>query len=431
MEKMETNRSAVSADSLASHRRLMWLAALAVMLCAAALRLAALSRPELWADEKTTYLDIQQGAAEFIQHKWAPSRKDQPDPPLPGLVSLFFLRDRANYFRDQPQPVVRFLFRLPMALAGIASVWLLITLGTRLAGARVGLPAGALLAFHIYPLYYSREGRPYIWIVFFTLSAALAFYRLAGHARHFAWSILFGLGLAGGWYSHYMAGWLGPVVLAWLAGFGYWISRENYAYRRRFLLRSAGGLLLGITIYLPWVPAFLRVFGYGTHGLYLIQKEGLARMLGPNPLFFLKLIGKWTVGQEPLWLAVPVIPLLLWSVYRLAQAKNYPVLYFLLTWLLLPWLAIIWLPGSSMLHHRYLIFGLPAFYLLLAIGLNEMFLRLRAGGKKWLRVAAPWLLAALLLALLVPGFRHYPALFSDAPRCHGAQTAGLCRSFID
>jgi len=431
METMETKNATARPDRSRRTSRFRLLAVFAILTGAAVLRLTALGQPELWADEKTTYLSIHQGAANYLRAKWAPSRIEQPDPPLPGLLSLFFLRERTDYFREQPQPVVRALFRLPAVLAGLASVWLLIALGTRLAGARTGLFGGVLFAFQIYPLYYSKEGRPYIWMVFFALLTAYAFYRLATHARGAWWAVLFGAALAGGCYSHYMAAWLGPVILTWIIGFGYWISREQYAYQRQFLWRSCGGLLLAAVLFLPWIPAFFRVFDYGTHGLYLIHREGLARILGPNPIFFLRLLGKWTIGQEPFWLALPVLPLPLWGAWRMARSGMKPALFFLLVWLVVPWAIIIWLPGSSMLHHRYLIFGLPAFHLLLAAGLDQGYLALRSAGRKWLRLAAPWLVLALLALLLAPGLRYCGTLNSPAPKCHGAQTAGLCRSFID
>jgi 4-amino-4-deoxy-L-arabinose transferase-like glycosyltransferase len=156
-----------------------------------------------------------------------------------------------------------------------------------------------LFAFQIYPLYYSKEGRPYIWMVFFALLTAYAFYRLATHARGAWWAVLFGAALAGGCYSHYMAAWLGPVILTWIIGFGYWISREQYAYQRQFLWRSCGGLLLAAVLFLPWIPAFFRVFDYGTHGLYLIHREGLARILGPNRSFSCACSANGRSGRNP------------------------------------------------------------------------------------------------------------------------------------
>ena len=63
--------------------------------------------------------------------------------------------------------------RMPSALLGAASVWLLFLVGRRLHGVRVGLTAAALLALHGFGIYWSQLARMYMPTAFLMLLSTL------------------------------------------------------------------------------------------------------------------------------------------------------------------------------------------------------------------------------------------------------------------
>lgn len=85
-----------------------------------------------------------------------------------------------------------FLLRLPSALAGAATVWLVFLLGRELYGDRLGLYAATLTALNTHHLYLSRYIRPYGLMIFLFSLSLLLLLRAAKSGRRglLAWLLL-------------------------------------------------------------------------------------------------------------------------------------------------------------------------------------------------------------------------------------------------
>lgn len=100
-------------------------------------------------------------------------------PPLVFFVQHLFMR----MFGESA-----FVFRLPSALLGIASVFLLFLIGKMLFNERIGLLAAAILAVNTHHLFISRLGLQEAYVVFFFLLAAYLFLRTRERDIFFVWT---------------------------------------------------------------------------------------------------------------------------------------------------------------------------------------------------------------------------------------------------
>ncbi|MDB5320056.1 MAG: glycosyl transferase family 39 [Phycisphaerales bacterium] len=141
------------------------LSAIAVLVIAAALRLAGLGAASLWYDEALT-LDIAAGPLADLA---ADVRAREQVPPLYHVLMHGWI-DR---FGDS-----EFAARLPSALFGVAAVAAIIALGCALFGRREGTAAGALMALSGFQVYYAQEARPYALLALASLLSCLAFVRM-------------------------------------------------------------------------------------------------------------------------------------------------------------------------------------------------------------------------------------------------------------
>lgn len=141
-----------------------------------------------------------------------------------------------------------FLLRLPMALAGVASVGILMLLLRRFAGTRAALFAGALAAVSPILVYYSQEMKMYSILALFLL---LLFHETVlclddsqrGWKRLALWALL-------SIYTFYLA----AIVWFCLLVIAAWKTRRN--------LREAASVWKGYGVaallFLPWLPFFIK-----------------------------------------------------------------------------------------------------------------------------------------------------------------------------
>ena len=167
---------------------------------AAALRLPALNRAELWVDEAATWwfgkVATEGGLFETLAL--------EPTPPLFYLLTGLL----ARLFGDS-----ELVLRLPSVVFGVLSLWPLYLLVRELFDRRVALYASAILAIHPLHVFYSREARVYPLL---TLLVPLALYlaiRAArdGSRRH---SVALFVTLVVLCYSHMYSLFLVPLTVA-------------------------------------------------------------------------------------------------------------------------------------------------------------------------------------------------------------------------
>ncbi|MFN2136362.1 MAG: glycosyltransferase family 39 protein [Candidatus Promineifilaceae bacterium] len=196
-------------DLLDAERRispfLLLIAATAVTLLAAAVRLHFLGHDSLWYDEILTRHTA-------IQGYFDATTMDARD----HLPLLYLLVGTA--LRLLPEQEL--FLRLPSAVAGILAVPLLVAFGQTARLPRAGLWAALLLALLPFHIRTSQEARHYALLLFFSLLSLYWLYRAMVGNEWRAW-LFFGLATALNLLTHYSA-WLllaaeGVLILGWMA----------------------------------------------------------------------------------------------------------------------------------------------------------------------------------------------------------------------
>ncbi|MCG8459992.1 MAG: glycosyltransferase family 39 protein, partial [Holophagales bacterium] len=286
--------------------------------------------------------------------------------------------------------------RLAPALAGVAAVAVLFFVGSSPpAGPRVALAASALLAASPLHVYYSREGRPYAAVML----AATLLLLLAARER---------------WRGSAVAGYmlclgtacLGAVAAPLLIATGMLAAASWLLWRRHGHLVPASGLgLLTLALLFPRVQGLSQVTGTAVpaarHGGDLeitraLSVQGLDRLLASLTVSGLD-------SGSATWLSVLLSTLAVWGAVCLVARRPRAALWGigLAVLPILGWLALLQLYGHWY-NVRYTSSGLPAFLLLVAVGLVDTVERLSALPERFGRRTPGWMPFLLLGLCLVP-----------------------------
>jgi 4-amino-4-deoxy-L-arabinose transferase-like glycosyltransferase len=246
--------------AIAEQRRLPpWWPLAALVLLAAALRLATLTEQSFWYDESFTPVHVLHAGLGATLKALVHSENTPPLWYVLAWVDVRLLGDGA------------LALRLPSALAGIATVPVVWGIGNALSGRRAALIGAAIVAVNPLFVWYSQEARAYGLFVFFAALAMLCFVRLLREpsVTRAAWFALSG---ALALLTHYFAVFLLiPMVLLLL--------RERAA--RRAALPAAGALVVVGLALLPLISA------QGGHGTQWIGRWALSSRLQAIPQYFL------------------------------------------------------------------------------------------------------------------------------------------------
>ena len=212
-----------------------------ILVLGAFLRLYALDRQSLWNDELSSYVRSHYDRIALVVEDGAAT-----DGHPPGYLLLLYVTQRLIGHSETA-------LRLPSALAGIVSIWLIYLLGRRLYAEREGLIAAGLMAVLWAPVFYSQEARPYAFLILLSLLTTylwLPFLSLPRGAkmtgRQVVWYALAALAAA---YCHYFG-----LLLVAVQG----VAALMLALaRREGLGRAVAAYAVVFAGYLPWL-AFLR-----------------------------------------------------------------------------------------------------------------------------------------------------------------------------
>lgn len=185
-------------------------------------------------------------------------------PPLVFWVQHFFM----NIFGDSA-----WAFRLPSALLGIASVYLVYLIGVILFSETAGLTASAFFAVTLNNIYISRTGMQEPYAIFFILLASYFFLKAVGVTHPLTPSITLregekrekyslsrgrdsyliwtGLALGLGFLTKYNVFIMAPIFLAYLA-----IYKRDYFSRKKLWL----GALLAVLLFSPVIVYNLKMY---------------------------------------------------------------------------------------------------------------------------------------------------------------------------
>lgn len=292
--------------------------AIGIALAALWLRLSTLTVESLWWDEVTTLLQSRGSLGELIRLTAADNY-----PPLHNLLVQLSLR-----LLGQSE----FALRLPSALLGAFTVFLVYWVGSLLGSRLGGLIAAALLAVAGFHLWYSQEARSYALLAFAATAYAgsvLSVTARPGLAGTLA-ALLSGAALL---YSHpYGALTFASIAVAMAALLLRRPGARPRVLSRLLLLAAGSGLLFApwalvllnrvpaLEATIGWIPevTVFRVFYYLIQlvtgpAMLVVVLAGLGLMLmRPRPVTALVLLGAWAAGPllAGIVLSLAVQPLL-------------------------------------------------------------------------------------------------------------------------
>ena len=208
----------------------------AILLLAAALRLYGLDRGDTVNDEVfygfrgLGWIDYDRAETQKTPLEWWDPRATggateipwwtklsfHDHPPLVFAVQNIFMR----VFGDST-----FAERLPSAILGVASAYLVYLIGTILFSEIAGLISAAFLAVTLNHIYISRVGMQEAYVIFFMLFASYLFLKALKNDKYLIWTGVF-LGFA--FLTKYNAFILVPIFLAYLAFYkrGYFLNKK-------------------------------------------------------------------------------------------------------------------------------------------------------------------------------------------------------------
>ncbi len=382
--------------------RLLLLMLLAILALAAALRFYRLDGQSFWADEGNSVVLAQKSVGAILQAAAADIH--------PPAYYLLLKAWGAVWGLDE------WGARSLSALLGVGVVWGIYLVGSALRNPRTGLMAASLAAIHPFLIYYSQEARMYQLLALAGVFSVWAFWHwlqdVQADARPPWAASLFFLGFAGlGLYTHYAfpIHWvtLNLVFLLWLLTW-----HPGWKAGVRILVYWVGLQgLLGL-LFLPWLPIALRQIRtwprppVTLHGWPAFTTTFRWFICGPVPCHmhpvFLALLFLLTAG------------LLVWGTWRQYRSRTMAGWRLALPWLwlLLPLLAMVLARAFTPTFFKFLLLALPAWLLLLALGLDATgmpgwsrargLVRPRTPHWSWETIRPPLLTSLIFLLLAWP-----------------------------
>src|SRR3989304_666011 len=210
-----------------------------IILLGTFLRIFSLGKVGFWGDEIQSSSFAQSNISSLLQY----IPQTEFSPPLSYLVLHFM-----SLFGNS-----EFIFRLPLAVSGIVTIFVIYKLGSSLFSTNEGLVSAFLLAISPFHILYSRDARMYSLFTLFSLSSYLFFY-LASKNRKWSLWILYSLSITLSLYTHYFTVF---VILSQFFIVFIFVS-ENTQFFGRIVSKFFLSLFFSFLLFLPWIPSFFR-----------------------------------------------------------------------------------------------------------------------------------------------------------------------------
>lgn len=307
----------------------------AVLLIAVLLRLINISQ-SFWLDEAAQVIESARPLGEQF------NIASDFHPPLFHLLLHFWMKVGNS----------EIWIRMLSVIFGICSIIILYKIGLSVGKKSQAIMASLLLAISPYHIWYSQEARPYMLFVFISLLSSYLLIR----EKWVLYTVTIILSL----YTSYFAPFL-------IVGHLFYILFLKKKYLGYFLK----SLILGALFFLPWVPSFVQQLLIGTGGFF----SGWTNIVSVSPLraiplTFAKFIFGHGTMQDKLLYGVIILPiffLFIDSIRRIWKDKEAKTIIVLFTF---PFLSAIFFSFFiPVIAPQRLIFLLPLFYLILALGL--------------------------------------------------------------
>lgn len=207
------------------------------------LRFYHLDFQSLWVDEINTM--VQATPHQNLEDTYKSLLSNDLQPPLYFYVLKYLFRIFGYS---------TFILRFFSVLLGVAGVYAIFLLGREIANKKVGLFAALLLCINYYHIHYSQEGRPYAFLVLFSI---LSFYRLSifVRAQNKRNAIIYGVMSALMLYGHPIA--LFALFAQYCILLYYFLKLKENVFRWSFFKFGLLFTLTTIVIYIPAIPLLL------------------------------------------------------------------------------------------------------------------------------------------------------------------------------
>jgi mannosyltransferase len=355
---------------MSKHLDLGKMAMIAVIILAFALRIYRLGHQSIWYDEGVSVYFSSQGLQDLVAGVSADNH-----PPLHSLALHLWLK-----LTGQSEFSVRFL----SLMSGVLSVPLLFQLGRELFGQRIGSLAAFLLSISPFHVWFSQEARMYTLAALLGLASVYILVLLlkkgTGSARRYVWLsyvVVSALGL----YTHFYVGFV--ILFENIVFIAQWVLRRIHEYTNHEFTELRTWLLAQLCIFVLFLPwARFVATRYAADATYW---EGVLDLVTAAKETFIAFSVGHTLEGEAAdlaalgFVALAVVGVLasLWErnngLQNLTDVNAPSALGIVLLYLLVPISALFTISyHRPKFSPRYLLPALPAFYLLMAVGLEKL-----------------------------------------------------------
>ena len=303
----------------------------------------------LWLDEATQVLLSREPLGNIIFNHAADFH-----PPLSYILMHYWL-----FFNDS-----EIWLRLLSVIFAISTIWIVYKFSSEVFNRKTGLLSALLLSIAPYYIYYSQEIRMYSEATFFATLSIYSFYKLTKENK-ITTSLIYILSSVALIYTHYDGFFLIATQLVYLG-----VTKKNLL--PLFLKRISFIILF----WLPWLPQFLKQLEAGSNiNQYL---PGWNNVLSTTPYkalpltFFKFSFGRIDFDNKIIYIFVAMI---IFSVFgfvffqairKIKKDDEKLIIY----WLLIPLTCAMLISLKLPIYQPFrILFVLPAFYILLAVGI--------------------------------------------------------------
>jgi mannosyltransferase len=338
-----------------------------LVVVALGLRLYRINWESAWLDENFT-LRLVYGPFDQMMHYVI---RDAVHPPLHYVLMWGWVR---LFGFDQIQT------RLFSAIVGVLCVPLMFLVGRRLFNPRTALIAAALLVVSQCAVYYSQEGRMYSLSLMLALSVVLFFLRALHEQQTSDWILFLAFSILT-LYTSYYAGF----ILAAVAG-AVFIYRREYPLPRLWLISTP--IIIAAAL-LPWLTSGV-IAAFWKRELFTADPGYMRFNWAVHPVTTMNWFnsGKWNglSAHSPLWtfpagFLLFTVPALIGirpvqrRLFFTREMKQAPEGWLVCSLLWLAPMALVCLISfatNSLFQARYVIYAMPGYLMLVAVGLDSL-----------------------------------------------------------
>jgi 4-amino-4-deoxy-L-arabinose transferase-like glycosyltransferase len=318
-----------------------------ILILAVTLRMWGITSESYWLDESISIKQAQEDYATSIEMV-----KEEVNFPLYTTLLHFWMK---------PFGISEFSSRFLSLIFGVLSVMIIYLLAKRLFSERAAVISALFMCFSPIMIYYSQEARSYSLFVLLTL---LSFYFFVSylekkdHANLIAY-VFFSLLLI---YTHLFT----FLVLLIQNMHILYLFYQN-KFKSRILLNWFIGQFVLLLLFIPWLLNLFKQVTNSALSIIWIPKPDMGAVVFTAYDFF----GNYLVL---LIFIILIEAFIMIKRFRPKTIDEKNELILLSLWILLPFLLVLAysLPFSSLYTTRYLLFTLPAFFLLFAVIIDRL-----------------------------------------------------------